>query len=164
MEYEYDLISGKVNKVYYQSNKSDQFIHDYRYDADNRLTLVRTSHNGILWDEDAHYVYYPHGPLARTEIGENEIQGLDYAYTLQGWIKGMNSGNLQVNTDMGKDGMTSQQHQTFAKDEVGYVLNYYQGDYNSIAQHAPAKKLKQKSAAQVIIRQVKICTMAISAR
>ncbi|MBK8642649.1 MAG: hypothetical protein IPN15_10700 [Saprospiraceae bacterium] len=142
MAYEYDLISGKVNKVYYQSNKSDQFIHDYRYDADNRLTLVRTSHNGILWDEDEHYVYYPHGPLARTEIGENEIQGLDYAYTLQGWIKGMNSGNLQVNTDMGKDGMTSQQHQTFAKDEVGYVLNYYQGDYNSIAQHAPAKKFE----------------------
>lgn len=142
IEYEYDLISGKVNKVYYQRNKSDQFIHDYRYDADNRLTLVRTSSNGILWDEDAHYIYYPHGPLARTEIGEDEIQGLDYAYTLQGWIKGMNSGSLQVNTDMGKDGMMSQQHQTFAKDEVGYVLNYYQGDYNSIAQHAPAKKFE----------------------
>ncbi|MBK6545011.1 MAG: RHS repeat protein [Saprospiraceae bacterium] len=149
MEYEYDLISGKVNKVYYQRNKSDQFIHDYRYDADNRLTLVRTSHNGILWDEDAHYVYYPHGPLARTEIGEDEIQGLDYAYTLQGWIKGMNSGNLQVNTDMGKDGMMAQQHQTFAKDEVGYILNYYQGDYNSIAQHASAKKFETEISSSI---------------
>ncbi|MBV6474498.1 MAG: hypothetical protein JPMHGGIA_02822 [Saprospiraceae bacterium] len=132
MEYEYDLISGKVNKVYYQRNRFDQFTHDYGYDADNRLTLVRTSRNGILWDEDAHYIYYPHGPLARTEIGEYEVQGLDYAYTLQGWIKGMNSGLLDRDYDIGKDGSYDHIHKSFATDEVGYVLNYYETDYKAI--------------------------------
>lgn len=50
--------------------------------------------------------YYPHGPLARVEYGnaDNKVQGIDYAYTLQGWIKGINSTTLDSLRDMGKDG------------------------------------------------------------
>jgi deoxycytidylate deaminase len=33
VDYEYDLISGKVNKVYYQKKKYDQLIHVYAYDG-----------------------------------------------------------------------------------------------------------------------------------
>ena len=40
VNYEYDLISGNVNKVIYQKDKIDQFIHQYTYDADNRITSV----------------------------------------------------------------------------------------------------------------------------
>lgn len=47
-----------------------------------------------------------HGPLARVELGENQVQGLDYAYTLQGWLKGLNSAALTPETDMGRDGLT----------------------------------------------------------
>jgi RHS repeat-associated protein len=99
--YTYDLISGKVNTVTYQpdyydvsgnlKHHIDRFYHQYEYDAENKLTLVRTSHDGIIWEDDARYYYYKHGPLARTELGQQQVQGIDYAYTLQGWLKGVNS-------------------------------------------------------------------------
>ncbi|MBK8406105.1 MAG: hypothetical protein IPL25_19155 [Saprospiraceae bacterium] len=44
-EYKYDLISGKVNEVQYQSGLPDAFYHRYQYDADNRITKVQTSIN-----------------------------------------------------------------------------------------------------------------------
>src|SRR5205085_5290317 len=43
MVYSYDLISGKVNDVAYQPNRTDQFYHHYDYDAENKLTIVKTS-------------------------------------------------------------------------------------------------------------------------
>lgn len=99
--YTYDLISGKVNTVTYQpdyyttggvlTHNIDRFYHSYEYDAENKLTSVKTSHDGIIWETDARYNYYKHGPLARTELGQQQVQGIDYAYTLQGWLKGVNS-------------------------------------------------------------------------
>jgi len=89
--YNYDLISGKVNQVSYQTGMADQFYHRYEYDAENRITCVYTSHDSLIWEKDARYAYYKHGPLARTIIGQQQVQGIDYAYTLQGWLKGVNS-------------------------------------------------------------------------
>ena len=102
IEYDYDLISGKVNIVSYQPDwysagqqelirNEDKFFHKYKYDAQNRLTEVYTSRDKIVWERDAAYQYYKHGPLARTEYGQLRAQGLDYAYTIQGWLKGVNS-------------------------------------------------------------------------
>lgn len=48
VSYEYDLISGNVHNVTYQKGKKDQFIHTYVYDADNRITQVKTSSDGYL--------------------------------------------------------------------------------------------------------------------
>jgi len=104
IEYDYDLQSGKVNIVTYQRGASDLFMHRYGYDASNRLTRVETSANGLIWDTDAEYFYYRHGSLARTELGADKVQGLDYLYTLQGWIKGVNGAALSPETDMGQDG------------------------------------------------------------
>jgi YD repeat-containing protein len=89
--YEYDLLSGKVHQVKYNEGKTDQFIHKYEYDEDSRIIAVYTSKDGISWDKDAKYEYYAHGPLKRIELGEQSIQGVDYIYTIQGWIKGINS-------------------------------------------------------------------------
>jgi len=105
--YDYDLISGKVNAVNYQppfynsatnswTNNKDAFYHQYHYDAENRLTKVETSRDKIVWETDATYQYYKHGPLARTEYGQQRVQGIDYAYTLQGWLKGVNSTALSA--------------------------------------------------------------------
>jgi len=88
--YAYDLVSGKVNQVSYQPREGDAFYHRYEYDAENRLTEVHTSRDGYLWQRAAAYYYYKHGPLARTVLGQLQVQGLDYSYTLQGWIKGVN--------------------------------------------------------------------------
>jgi len=131
VEYEYDLVSGNVNALVYQRNQLDQFLHRYAYDADNRLTEVRTSPDGVLWDKEAAYKYYKHGPLARAELGDDRVQGLDFAYTLHGWIKGMNSGALQPQHDMGKDGLNVLPGH-FARDGTGYLLGYYDGEYKPI--------------------------------
>lgn len=133
LEYDYDLISGNVLEVRYQPNEPDQFIHRYQYDADNRIITVRTSRDGRVWDADADYYYYRHGPLARTALGQNRVQGLDYAYTLHGWIKGVNSGALNENVDIGRDGVPGPSLYKTAKDAFGYVLRYYTDDYKPIA-------------------------------
>jgi RHS repeat-associated protein len=131
LEYNYDLISGKVNAVTYQKNEPDMFIHKYGYDAANRLTNVCTSRDGYTWNQDAKYYYYLHGPLARTELGEHKVQSNDYAYTLQGWLKGVNSEALKSLNDMGKDGYTTLTatgnylNRFNAKDAYGYGLYYY---------------------------------------
>src|SRR6476620_2802033 len=65
IDYDYDVVSGKVNVVRYQPGRGDQFLYRYHYDADNRLTRSYSSRDGLLWNEDASYNYYLHGPLAR---------------------------------------------------------------------------------------------------
>lgn len=147
-EYEYDVLSGKVNQVIFQKNKNDQFAHHYEYDNLNRLTGVYTSQKSSvfygeqyhsLWQKDAKYSYYLHGPLARTEIGNDRVQGLDYAYNLQGWLKGLNSGTLLAERDMGKDGCNTcgtNLNSNFAKDEMGFVLGYFEGDYTPVTTFA----------------------------
>ncbi len=127
--YEYDLISGNVNKVSYQNGKPDMFAHRYTYDADNRITMVETSSDGMIWEKDASYQYYAHGPLARTILGDKEVQGIDYAYTLQGWLKGVNSETMLTADDMGTDGTATSQ---VAQDAMGYSLNYFDNDYQPI--------------------------------
>lgn len=135
MSYEYDLISGNVIQVSYQDGNYDAFYHKYQYDADNRLTAVFTSTDKVLWDCDARYHYYPHGPLARVEIGDKQVQAQDYVYTLKGWLKGMNSSTLVSNRDVGKDGMysgTTNLNEAFGVDAAGFSLGYFEGDYKDI--------------------------------
>src|SRR5690606_40287862 len=86
--YDYDLISGKVNKVSYQPGHYDQFYHRYQYDAENRITKVHTSGDGVIWETDARYYYYRHGPLARTETGERPGPGTAQDHAPQGGLKG----------------------------------------------------------------------------
>jgi RHS repeat-associated protein len=132
IDYDYDLQSGKVNKVTYQQGAMDQFIHKYKYDAANRLTQVKTSPNGLIWETDAEYKYYRHGPLARMELGTDKVQGLDYMYTLQGWIKGVNGTADSTLTDMGQDGIadtsvtqTGTQSPSQTITVGGMTFNYY---------------------------------------
>jgi YD repeat-containing protein len=129
--YDYDLISGKVNKVSYQADWEDEFYHKYFYDAENRLTDVYSSTNGLLWQKDARYSYYRHGPLAKTILGQNQVQGIDYAYTLQGWLKGVNSTAVDDGKfDMGEDGLNAKS--LVARDAFGFGLHYFGGDYKAI--------------------------------
>lgn len=128
MDYEYDLISGNVKQVWYRRGKPDQFTHKYVYDTDNRLSEVFTSTDGVIWHNDAEYDYYKHGPLARTELGDIKVQGSDYAYTIQGWMKAVNAASLNSSRDMGLDGETH----LSAKDAMGFTLGYYNGDYTGI--------------------------------
>ncbi|MCP9751013.1 DUF6443 domain-containing protein [Ferruginibacter sp. HRS2-29] len=143
--YNYDLISGKVNTVAYQPGSADQFYHRYEYDAENKLTLVQTSKDKIYWEREATYDYYRHGPLARTVLGQNQVQGQDYAYTIEGWLKGVNSSAILAaatgnSYDMGTDG-TGLLHPLVARDAYGYSLNYFNGDYKPIGGNSAFTRL-----------------------
>lgn len=145
IDYQYDLISGKVNQLGYQRGGNDRFVYGYEYDAENRLTKAVSGINVASSDgwyveaprTDAGYRYLLHGPLARMELGNtNLVQGVDYAYTLQGWIKGVNGHYLQSDNDIGIDGLPRRMRSTIAKDAYGYTLDYFKGDYKPVGVNA----------------------------
>ncbi len=146
--YKYDLISGKVNEVHYQPSNAtmkfaDEFYHRYSYDADNKLVDVYTAdHKAFinqpgLEEHEAHYQYYKHGPLSRTVLGQQQVQGIDYAYNLQGWLKGVNSTSLNSTFDMGEDGKAASANSFVGRDALGFNLNYFTGDYAAISNKTP---------------------------
>ncbi len=152
LDYNYELISGNVNSVTYQKGRWDQFIHYYSYDLNNRLKWVQTSQfptavpapSSGMREQEAQYFYYRHGPLRRTELGTLKVQGVDYAYTIQGWIKGVNSGQLTHQwNDIGQDGRPGTTNSAVGRDAFGYVLGYFsnsgsgQNDYHPINTAAP---------------------------
>jgi hypothetical protein len=149
IKYDYDLISGKINMVSYQAGKWDQFYYQYVYDADNRLINAYTTRDNTLpvseWNNEANYRYYLHGPLGRMELAINPstatgVQGLDYAYTLQGWLKGVNGQQVPLDgstqTDMGGDGIAGSTFSQWPLDVMGYSLGYFRGDYAPIGGNA----------------------------
>ena len=154
-EYTYDLISVNVHRLDYETGKADQWHQAYTYDADNRISAAYTTtatpqfnsstgvHGTLLepelspyWEREIEYSYYDHGPLARTVFGEKSVQGLDYAYTLQGWPKSVNSNSLVPTNDPGNDGSTSSGLPHVAPDVMGYSLHYFVGDYTPISSSA----------------------------
>jgi len=150
IDYKYELISGNMVEAVYQKDFADQLIHRYVYDADNRLQEVFTSFDNINFDRDAKYFYYEHGPLARIERADKQVQGADYMYTIHGWIKGINGEALNINSDAGKDGSSNntylssyaQIHNYFGRDAMSFSLNYYNNnttgakDYKAIKRSA----------------------------
>ncbi|PXX95180.1 hypothetical protein DF185_22645 [Marinifilum breve] len=126
IEYDYDF-TGNVKSVIYQRGQSDEFAHYYEYDADNRLAVVKTkAASESSAKTQAKYHYYQHGPLKRVELAEN-LQGIDYVYTIDGALKSINHPNLD-SKDPGKDGYSGS-HSAFKKDVFALGLDYYKGDY-----------------------------------
>jgi len=139
IKYDYDLISNKVNQVSYQPGRADAFFHQYTYDAENRIVGVRTSRDSIQWENDATYQYYRHGPLSRATLGGLQVQGIDYAYTLQGWLKSVNPSWVGVAGDLyDSDGTAT--NSPFARDAYKFNLHYFDDgvytDYKPVS--APA--------------------------
>ena len=128
--YDFDLISGKINQVSYQNGYADAFYHSYQYDAENRITNVQSSTDSVSWDNDAFYSYYKHGPLARTILGQQQVQGLNYAYTLQGWLKAINPDPY---TGSGFTLQPDSAGNVVANSAYSLLLNYYSGDYKPIS-------------------------------
>jgi RHS repeat-associated protein len=102
------------------------FIHFYTYDVNGKLVEVQTSQNGAPKEHQASYYYYPHGPLKRVELG-NKVQGTDYVYTLQGWLKSINNPGNNI-IEPGKDGKPGK-NKAFKTDQFAMGLDYYSGDY-----------------------------------
>ena len=122
IDYSYNA-QGNVSRVDYQKDTSgERFIQEYEYDADGHLKVAYSAISSATRKEQARYYYYLHGPLKRVELGGN-LQGIDYTYTPQGWLKSIN--HPDKSKDPGKDGAGN----SFAPDAFGMTLEYFNGDY-----------------------------------
>ncbi|MCO5238373.1 MAG: hypothetical protein M9933_19110 [Chitinophagaceae bacterium] len=63
-------------------------------------------------------------------LGQRQVQGIDYAYTLQGWLKGINSSNASTTYDMGGD--ATGVNPMVAKDAYSFTLHYFPDDYTPV--------------------------------
>ena len=57
---------------------------------------------------------------------------MDYAYTLQGWLKGINSTGWTSTHDMGGDALIGGDQQYVSQDANALTLNYFGGDYKPV--------------------------------
>ncbi len=129
INYTYDF-NGNILQVAYQREKSgEDFYHSYVYDIDNRLVSVYTSTDGINKEKQADYFYYLHGPVKRVELA-NKVQGIDYVYTINGWLKSINTPELNQR-DPGVDGYGGMNKKpSAARDLFGMTLDYFGNDYS----------------------------------
>ena len=139
IDYVYDQSGNLLQTIYQKNNSSnDRFDHVYKYDKIGRLKTAWTRESTGKLKLHEKYQYYVHGPLKRKELGD-QLQGIDYIYTIQGWLKGINHHELNTSKDPGKDGSTGSGNAAFAPDAFGMSLDYFDGDYtnNSITYTSP---------------------------
>lgn len=138
LHYRYDRLSGSVTGLDYQAGQEDAFSQRYTYDADNRLTSLWSSADCYTWDRDGAWHYFPTGELARQELGDRGVQGLDHVNTVQGWIRAVNGpyvapdGQAVAGVDPGEDGLEGVS-EDWAPDAFGYTLRYFAGDYAPVS-------------------------------
>ena len=120
IDYSYDLLGNVLSVDYQRASTSECFVHHYTYDADQRLTGVQTSRDGLTKVNQAKYYYYTHGPLKRVELADG-LQGTDYVYTVQGWLKALN--HADKTKDPGKDGVAKTTNAAFAPDAFGMTMS-----------------------------------------
>ena len=131
IRYDYDLVSGNVRKLSYDATWGDRFFQRYGYDADQRLLTVESSRDGEIWDRDALYEYALHGPLKQWSLGEDNVQRIELAHTIHGWLKSINqfplrNGNTAIPLVPGENTAIGQ---GYAEDAFGMTLGYFAGDY-----------------------------------
>ncbi len=141
--YSYDFLGNVTQIAYQKENTSESLYHYYVYDADKRLKKVFTSRDGLSRKEEAAYYYYLHGPLKRLELA-NKLQGIDYVYTINGWLKNINAPEMDNLRDPGKDGQTNNTYQV-PKDLFGMSLDYFDGDYEKASTYVQTYPEPQNS-------------------
>ncbi|MCK6693757.1 MAG: RHS repeat-associated core domain-containing protein, partial [Thermoanaerobaculia bacterium] len=126
VNYTYDFNGNLLEIKYQKENSAETVEHYYTYDADKRLKKAEAKQGNNPREEQVSYSYYKHGPLKRVELA-NKMQGIDYVYTINGWLKSLNTPELNER-DPGRDGAVNSPT-PFPKDLFGMTLDYFAGDY-----------------------------------
>ncbi|MBN9485488.1 MAG: hypothetical protein J0H46_19230 [Bacteroidetes bacterium] len=150
-------ITGKIDNIDLLNtdgnpDPKDALTLRYLYTQDGRLSYVFRSHPTEWWrthdDWDVHgshsqviasYLYdlQNTGQVRRMELGDDE-QGVDYAYTIEGWLKAINHPDQAqdpgldmpgINNGAPVEGADGSASSTFRKDLFSEMLNYYTGDF-----------------------------------
>lgn len=129
--YRYDYL-GNVTTVAYNEGTSEAFFHHYTYDENQSLKTVSTDLDNLSVGDTGYnptlhatYHYTKLGALKRIEYAE-DLQGIDFTYTLQGRLKAINY--LSTTEDPGND---APETTGFFEDIFGMSLEYFKGDYVS---------------------------------
>ena len=153
VSYVYDVVSGKVRAMVYNPGKRDQFIHRFVYDAMGNLKEVWTSRDSVHWVLESRLWYYPDGKLRRREIRPLDLflQGMDYAYMFDGWLKAINAEVLA--NDPGRDGfIVGNDTSYYARDVFSLMLRYYPNDYRPIKPGVPSLEASINSGGQHLFK------------
>lgn len=132
IHYDYDALSGRIAALHYQRGQSDAWHQRYTFNRSNEIETVESSRDGVVWDRDARYQYFAHGPVARVELGGDRVQGLDFTYTIDGLPKGLNTGTLTEARDPGRDGLPGAANSGVMRDVAGQTLEFFAGDYSPV--------------------------------
>ncbi len=128
VDYDYDFFGNVVSVIFQKDEDTERYCHYYEYDKQYRLKEIYTSTDvsNLKQQLQARYYYYLHGPLKRVEYGNN-VQGLDYIYTIQGWLKAIN--HPDDSREPGQDHKAGD-HAAFSEDLFAMTLEYFNGDYH----------------------------------
>ena len=145
--YEYNA-TGNVGLISYNAGEVDAFYHAYEYDRDGRIKNAYAQKTPIAYDvangvvtnlpnKHASYDYYIHGPIKSVTLGDN-VQKMDYRYTVEGWLKSINHFDPSEVADIDNDK---------TPDVFGMTMEYYKGDYKNKYVN-PVDELYQQAAAK----------------
>ena len=142
IDYTYAPDGNLRSVAYQQDDTGEAFFHYYSYNANSRLQQVYTGKKAPRYNArqeitnlsdftlQGSYDYYLHGPRKRVVLGKHR-QGLDYTYTAQGWLKGINQAD--PTTDPGRDG----EDNSVRPDLFGTTLHYFNDDFQGTGLQAP---------------------------
>ena len=91
-----------------------------------------------VWVLESRLWYYPDGKLRRRGMRPLDLflQGMDYVYTFDGWLKAINAEVLA--NDPGRDGfIVGNDTSYYARDVFSLLLRYYPDDYRPIKPGVP---------------------------
>ena len=129
MEYTYAPLTSVLLKEAYQKNHAlEKITQEYTYNSNLQLVTAIAKDETDTVVGEAAFEYYTNGLLKRKELGDN-LQGIDYVYTLNGQLKSINHPSLAITNDPGSDGRIGSKHVNFQPDLFGFALDYYQDDY-----------------------------------
>lgn len=100
--YTYDELGRQTEMGYNVTNSSDDHYFWYEYDELGRLEYVYsdTDSNPTGRIKEAEYVSYSaDGQVAQMKLGNGNIQTVDYAYTVQGWLNSLNNSSVSTSTN-----------------------------------------------------------------
>ena len=148
----YDLMR-KVLDMLLDLGKKDGFrcwFHYFVLGQLQELWAKGARGEGVL---EKHLGYYPDGKLRRREIRPLDLflQGMDYAYTLDGWLKAINAEVL--GHDPGGDGfIVGHDTSYYARDVFSLLLRYYPNDYRPIKPGVPSLEASVNSGSQYLFK------------